>query len=332
MRGRPESSRTNESTHRPCTRASAAHTNRQQDSNDYLNQLSSDYYDRTLDRLVAEFSLNDRKRNLQRHGRRVALATNERKSNPATKSATNFDYERAWPMQHNATNGNEPCTSRSLLDGGATASANDVKDVNFWTNVFFSNGSAAVVTSNDLVKSLYSSAPTATITSTASSSAMHNGNYERRAGRRVAPPVVTSTSAASLAPTTSATYLLNSILANPKDANHSARVVVNGNGGDASATRNSTDISSTSSASFLNSMKQQNLMARRKNSTNENRHSVPNAADNFINWERDAGLTEHIEAVDRNELLQVMDYYWTLTWEHGRVILLFFLFYRQCTI
>lgn len=98
---------------------------------DYLARISNDYYDRTLDKLMGEFSLSKRKRNWDRNlSRHCANDVDDNMH----RSQSEYDSS-VWPTAHAAT---APSTARHGNDLGESARNNDVKDVNFWTNVFFS--------------------------------------------------------------------------------------------------------------------------------------------------------------------------------------------------
>lgn len=252
--------------HRPCSRtttstAHTANTSRHHDNKGYLKQLSNEYYDRTLDRLMGEFNLGDRKRGVS--GRRTNLCT---------RSASNFDFENGWSTHtprslYENNNGGSGGNNAIIGDGNGTGSqqTDDVKDVNFWTSVFFNNGGSTMVSSSDLVKSLYSPASTATITSTASTATTAAGaaSNDRKLAKKT--------------PTTPSTYLLNSIISNAK--NNRSKVIVNANNhksdrdlfGDQINGLNTVEPSSSSSSSspsaasyaFLNTIKQHDLLPKR---------------------------------------------------------------------
>lgn len=96
---------------------------------DYLARISNDYYDRTLDKLMGEFSLSKRKRNWDRNlSRHCANAVD----NSTHRSRSEYDSS-VWP-----TTAEPASTARHTNDLTESARNNDVKDVNFWTNVFFS--------------------------------------------------------------------------------------------------------------------------------------------------------------------------------------------------
>lgn len=97
---------------------------------DYLQRISNDYYDRTLDKLMGEFSLNKRKRNWDRNlSRHCANDVDD----ITHRSHTDYDSSM-WPPTASIT------SVRQENDFTENARNNDVnvKDVNFWTNVFFS--------------------------------------------------------------------------------------------------------------------------------------------------------------------------------------------------
>lgn len=97
---------------------------------DYLARISNDYYDRTLDQLMGEFSLSKRKRNWDRNlSRQCANDVDD----SAHRSLSEYDSS-VWPTTVATTTS----ATRHENDPTENARNNDVKDVNFWTNVFFS--------------------------------------------------------------------------------------------------------------------------------------------------------------------------------------------------
>lgn len=210
---------------------------------------------------MGEFNLGDRKRGVS--GRRANLCT---------RSASNFDFENGWSTHtprslyenNNGGGGGGGGSGAIIGDGNGAGSqqTDDVKDVNFWTSVFFNNGGSTMVSSSDLVKSLYSPASTATITSTATATtAAGVSSNDRKLIKKT--------------PTTPSTYLLNNIISNAK--NNRSKVIVNANNhksdrdlfGDQLNCTNSVEPSSSSSPSaasfaFLNTMKQHDLLPKRK--------------------------------------------------------------------
>lgn len=274
-----------------------------------MKQLSNEYYDRTLDRLMGEFNLGDRKRGVS--GRRV---------NQCTRSASNFDFENGWSMHTRSLyenknvgiNGSGVCGngggSAVIGDvGTGSQQTDDVKDVNFWTSVFFNNGSA-MVSSSDLVKSLYSpAASTATISSTTSTSTTAAG--DRKLIKKATNP------------TTPSTYLLNNIISNAK--NNRSKVIVNANKsdrdqmfGDDINVSNSVDPSSPSSSvvgsfAFLNTIKPRDLLPKRKNTFDaENGLSSSHQAGELdyqtdIGSERDNNVHKSLNSGNNGDFLQV---------------------------
>lgn len=184
---------------------------------------------------MGEFNLGERKRNAERNGRRG----NDRKSNPCLRPSSKTDYEHAWSLQ-------QTDAPASLIDNAAASQqTDDVKDVNFWTNVFFNSGSSP---STDLSKSMY---PSTAVTS--------NGNNDRDA---LNAPVSTTSA-----------ILLNNIISNMKD--NRSKVLVNApngsrtnesDGGGLELLTSSVEptVSSTSSYAFVNAMKQHDLSTKRK--------------------------------------------------------------------
>lgn len=94
---------------------------------DYLHQLSYNCYDQTLDKLMGEFNnVSKRKRNWNRNTGR--FDDNSEKSNETTEDPNNpmAHFESMWPNE-----------------SSESAQSADVKDVNFWTKVFFNNNNVA---------------------------------------------------------------------------------------------------------------------------------------------------------------------------------------------
>lgn len=95
---------------------------------DYLARISNDYYDRTLDKLMGEFSLSKRKRNWDRNLSRYCANDVD---DATHRSRSEYDSS-VWPIT-TATS-----AVRHENDLTENTRSGDVKDVNFWTNVFFS--------------------------------------------------------------------------------------------------------------------------------------------------------------------------------------------------
>lgn len=103
---------------------------------DYLARISNDYYDRTLDKLMGEFSLNKRKRNWDRNLSRHC-ANDVDDSSTTHRSHSEFDSS-AWPTTVANTTSSATRHENDLSENARNNDVKDVKDVNFWKNVFFS--------------------------------------------------------------------------------------------------------------------------------------------------------------------------------------------------
>lgn len=265
---------------------------------------------------MGEFNLNDRKRNWDRSGRRDNVTVNQRKANPCTKSASNFDFEHAWSLQQNDFDSNYR-TASSLIDSSPSQQTDDVKDVNFWTNVFFNNG-PAVSGSSDLATTLYPLTDMGNAASTNTSGAPSD-----RRSRKPPKPTTASPS----------TCLLNDIISNLKD--HRSKVVVNaGNnsnnssmgaersndvtetGGRYRISTSSADslLSSTPSYAFLNATKQKNALPKRKSVNGSGSPAHQGESDGFV-YKSDRGsvvedalkrrYSNNDDNLDNNDFLQV---------------------------
>lgn len=95
---------------------------------DYLHQLSYNCYDQTLDKLMGEFNVSKHKRNWNRNDTHFDATVNGEKSSiDATNISNPNDNYDSMCAKENSEGSQNACSSAN------------VKDVNFWTKVFFNN-------------------------------------------------------------------------------------------------------------------------------------------------------------------------------------------------
>lgn len=212
---------------------------------------------------MGEFNLNKRKRNwdrnLSRYATNISLANN---ANQNENKSLN-DYESMWSSRHD----DPPSTSSNETVANLNT---DVKDVNFWTNVFFNNN-------NNNIESRMANGASSTPTSPLYTSA--NNNQSERKAKKNHP--------------TNTAILLNNIISNLKDHQTKIGVVASGTANHSNnATSNNYDMDTISNGSheaknhfsfsvgedslptskpsytFLSSVRPKSLKSNRKNLVN----------------------------------------------------------------